>query len=82
MPERGVIYRAGGVPDRPTHPTLRRYDMLDQLSRTRALSNEESEDLERCQERLIHGPYFPGMDRALARRGLLELRRKRGRAAA
>lgn len=60
--------------------TLARYDMLDDLSRTRALTDDESLDLERCMERLIYGPPFPGSDIALARRDLLQARRRRSRA--
>lgn len=65
-------------PREPGKATLRRFDQLDALSRSRALTEEESLELERAQERLIYGPFFAGMDRELAARGLLDTRRRRG----
>lgn len=51
--------------------TLALYDHLDALSRTRALSQDESLTLERLQRQLMHGPKVYGLRKELARRGLL-----------
>lgn len=57
--------------------TLALFDKLDALSRERALTDFESHVLEKTQNALIYGPRSYGMNKELARRGLLQNRKRR-----
>lgn len=57
--------------------TLALFDQLDALSRQRALTDHESRTLEQVQILLIRGPRSQGLNRELARRGILQNRRQR-----
>jgi hypothetical protein len=55
--------------------TLATFDKLDAISRQRALTDEESRQLEKAQWNLIYGPPEPSLRLELSKRGLGRKRR-------